>query len=83
MIHRISAALVLLALAAAPALAAEDCAQALKDTTGIYKTNTIGPQATATTGDLIAKAEPLCSGGATQQAEAIELLRIGRMMIGE
>lgn len=83
MIHRILAVLALLAFAATPALAAEDCAQALKDTTAKFKTNTIGPEATATVDGLIAKVEPLCSNGAAQQSEAIELLQIGRMMIGE
>ncbi|MGB8182009.1 MAG: hypothetical protein WCF13_06540 [Stellaceae bacterium] len=77
------AVLALLAFAATPALAAEDCAQALKDTTGKFKVSTIGPQATATAGDLITKAEPMCGGDAAQQAEAIELLRDARMMIGE
>lgn len=58
MFHRTLAVLALLAFAATPALAAEDCAQALKDTTAKFKTSTIGPQATATAGDLIARAEP-------------------------
>lgn len=83
MTHRILAVLALLAFAASPALAAEDCAQAFKDTTGKFKVSTIGPQATATAGDLIARAEPMCGGDAAQQAEAIELLRDARMMIGE
>lgn len=84
MVHRtLAAALMLFAFAATPVLAQEDCAQALKDTSAAFKTNSIGPQATAIAGGLITKAEPLCGGGAAQQAEAIELLRSGRIMIGE
>lgn len=83
MFHRTLAAFALLAFVATPVLAAEDCAQALKDTTAKFKISTVSPQASATVGDLIAKAEPLCSGSAAQQAEAIELLQTSRMMIGE
>lgn len=83
MIHRTLAVLAFLAFAATPALAAEDCAQALKDTTAKFKTSTIGPEATTTVDGLIAKAGPMCVGDAAQQGEAIELLQIGRMMIGE
>lgn len=83
MFHRTLAVFALLALAATPVLEAEDCAQVLKDTTAKFKASTIGPQASATVGELIGKAEPLCSGSAAQQSEAIELLQAGRMMIGE
>ena len=72
-----------ISLGAAPALAGETCDQALKDTTAASKTAVIGPKATARLGDLLKQAEPLCKGEAAQQAEGIELLRVGRMMIGE
>lgn len=62
MVHRTLAALVLLAFAATPVLAQEDCAQALKDTTAKFKTNDIGPQAAGIGGDLIATTGPMCSG---------------------
>jgi len=70
-------------LGAGPALAAETCDQALKDTTAGSKTAIIAPKATAKVADLLKSAEPLCKGDAQQQQEGIALLRVARMMIGE
>ncbi len=71
------------ALGAAPALAAETCDQALKDTSAGSKTAIIGPKETAKVADLVKTAEPLCKGDAQQQAEGIALLRLARTTIGE
>ncbi len=71
------------ALGAGPALAAETCDQAFKDTTAGSKTAIIGPKETAKVADLLKQAEPLCKGEAQQQTEGIALLRLARMMIGE
>jgi len=70
-------------LAALPAVAAETCDQALKDTTAGSKTAIIAPKQTAKVADLLKQAEPLCKGDDKQQAEGIALLRNARMMIGE
>lgn len=67
------------ALGAGPALAAETCDQALKDTTAGSKTAIIA----AKVADLIKQAEPLCKGDAQQQAEGVALLRVARSVIGE
>jgi hypothetical protein len=75
-------ALVLM-LAAAPAVAAQTCEQALKDTTAGSKTAIVGPKETSKVADLLKAAEPLCKGDAQQQAEGIELLRLARSVIGE
>jgi hypothetical protein len=71
------------AVGAGPALAAETCDQALKDTTAGSKTAIIAPKSTAKVADLIKQAEPLCKGDAQQQAEGIALLRVARSVIGE
>ena len=55
----------------APALAADNCEQALKDTKAAYGGSTIAPKTYAKAGELI------------KQAEAVELLRTARSMIGE
>jgi hypothetical protein len=73
----------IVALGAGPALAAETCDQALKDTTAGSKTAIIAPKETAKVADLVKEAEPLCKGDAQQQAEGIALLRVARSMIGE
>jgi hypothetical protein len=77
---------VLLGLAAAtlcavPALAADTCEQAVKDTKAAYGGSTIAPKTYAKAGELIKQAEDLCKEG--KQAEAVELLRTARSMIGE
>jgi hypothetical protein len=66
---------------AAPALAAETCEQALKDTKAAYGGSAIAPKEYAKAGELIKQAEDLCKDG--KQAEAIDLLRTARTMIGE
>jgi hypothetical protein len=66
---------------AAPALAAEKCEQSLKDTQAAFKTSTISPKATQKTDEAIKQAEELCKEG--KAAEANDLLRLARMMIGE
>jgi hypothetical protein len=72
------------AFAAAPAFAAETCDQALKDTTAAWKAAVIGPRATAEAESLIKQADELCKkDDAQQKAQAIELLRLARTMIGE
>jgi hypothetical protein len=72
------------ALAAAPALAAETCDQALKDTTAASKAAVIGPHASSEVESLIKQAEELCKKDDPQQkAQAVELLRLARTMIGE
>lgn len=68
-------------LCAAPALAAETCEQAVKDTKAAYGGSTIAPKEYAKAGELIKQGEDLCKEG--KQAEAVELLRIARTMIGE
>jgi hypothetical protein len=68
-------------LCAAPALAAETCEQALKDTKAAYGGSTIAPKEYAKAGELIKQAEDLCKDG--KQAEAVDLLRTARTMIGE
>ena len=73
----------IVALGAGPALAAETCDQALKDTTAGSKTAIIAPKETARVADLLKQAEPLCKGEAAQQAEGLALLRNARMTIGE
>jgi hypothetical protein len=83
MIRKTFATLAVTLLTVVPALAAEDCAQAFKDTTAKFKTSTIDAGAVALAGDMISKAEGLCRGDAAQQDQAIELLRSARMMIGE
>jgi hypothetical protein len=83
MIPKLVAALTLILIGVSPVLATEDCAQALTDTAAKYKTNTIAETEAATAGALIAKADELCKGGPGQQAEAVELLRSARLMIGE
>lgn len=70
-----------LVLLAAPAFAAESCDQPLKDTQAAFKTSTIGPKETEKTDAAIKKAEELCKEG--KAAEANDLLRLARMMIGE
>jgi hypothetical protein len=65
----------------APALAADNCEQALKDTKAAYGGSTIAPKTYAKAGELIKQAEDLCKEG--KQAEAVELLRTARSMIGE
>lgn len=65
----------------APALAAEKCDQSLKDTQASFKTATISPKATQKTAEAIKQAEELCKEG--KAAEANDLLRLARMMIGE
>jgi hypothetical protein len=70
-----------LALAAAPARAADNCEQQLKDTKAAYATSTIAPKSYAKAGDLIKEAEELCKAG--KEADAIDDLRLARMMIGE
>lgn len=66
---------------AAPALAAETCEPALKDTKAAYGGSAIAPKEYAKAGELIKQAEDLCKDG--KQAEAIDLLRTARTMIGE
>jgi hypothetical protein len=83
MIRKILAILAVTLLTVGLALAAEDCAQAFKDTTAKFKTSTIDAGAIALVGDIIGKDEGLCQGDAAQQGQAIELLRSARMMIGE
>jgi hypothetical protein len=84
MIRTVVVALALTAiLAPTAALAEEDCTEAFADTAAKFKTNTIAESEAATAGDLIAQAKDLCGGGPAQQAQAIELLRSARMMIGE
>jgi hypothetical protein len=68
-------------LMAAPALAAENCEQVLKDTRAAYKTNTIGPKALTEVDALVREAEDLCKQGNSERAS--ELLRMARAMIGE
>jgi hypothetical protein len=68
-------------LIAAPALAAESCDQPLKDTQAAFKTSTIGPKETARADAAIKQAEDLCKQG--KAAEANDLLRLARTMIGE
>ena len=70
-------------LTAASVRAAENCDQALKDTTAGAKTAIIGPKETEKVAELLKQAEPLCKGDAKQQEEGIELLRVARTMIGE
>jgi hypothetical protein len=72
------------ALLASPALAAENCEQALKDTTAAWKAAVIGPRETAEAESLIKQAEELCKrDDAQQKSESVELLRLARTMIGE
>jgi hypothetical protein len=78
---RFSLAIAAAALIAAPAVAAENCDQSLKDTMAAFKTNAIGPKAVLGVELLIKQAEDLCKQG--KQAEAAELLRNARAMIGE
>lgn len=78
---RFSLGIAAAALIAAPAVAAGNCEQALKDTAAAFKTNTIGPKAVLGVELLIKQAEELCKQG--KQAEAEELLRSARTMIGE
>jgi hypothetical protein len=66
---------------AVPALAAQSCDQALKDTQTAFKTSTIGPKETEKADAAIRQAEDLCKQG--KGTEANDLLRLARMMIGE
>ncbi len=68
-------------LCAAPALAADNCEQALKDTKAAYAGSTIAPKGYDKAGTLIKEAEEQCKNG--KQAEAADLLRVARTMIGE
>lgn len=68
-------------LFAAPALAADNCEQQLKDTKAGYAGSTIAPKEYAKAGELIKEAEDLCKEG--KGAEAIDRLRTARTMIGE
>ncbi|MGO8917146.1 MAG: hypothetical protein ACLQJR_14670 [Stellaceae bacterium] len=70
-----------LTLLAAPALAFDNCEQQLKDTKAAYGGSAIAPKSYAKAGDLIKEAEEQCKAG--KAAEAIDLLRQARMMIGE
>lgn len=77
------AAVFVLPLLAGPALAAETCDQAFKDTSAGAKTAIIAPKETEKVADLLKRAEPLCKGDAKQQTEGVELLRLARSVIGE
>jgi hypothetical protein len=68
-------------IGAVPALAAISCEQSLKDTEGAFKLSTIGPKETQRAEAAIKQAEDLCKQG--KGAEANELLRLARTMIGE
>jgi hypothetical protein len=70
-----------LVLLAAPAFAAESCDQPLKDTQAAFKTSTIGPKETEKADAAIKQAEDLCKQG--KAAEANDLLRVARTIIGE
>jgi hypothetical protein len=70
-----------LVLLAAPAFAAESCDQPLKDTQAAFKTSTIGPKETEKADAAIKQAEELCKQG--KAAEANDLLRVARTIIGE
>ena len=74
-------ALAIAALLAAPAGAAENCEQALKDTKAAYGLSTIAPKEYDKAGALIKSAEALCKDG--NGTEAIGDLRTARTMIGE
>jgi hypothetical protein len=68
-------------IAASPVLAAENCDQSLKDTQAAFKTSAIAPKTTQQADAAIKRAEELCKEG--KAAEANELLRLARTMIGE
>jgi hypothetical protein len=68
-------------LFAAPAVAADNCEQQLKDAKTAYAGSTIAPKSYARAGDLLKDAEAQCTAG--KNAEAIALLRQVRLMIGE
>jgi hypothetical protein len=73
--------LAVVAFCVVPAFAADNCEQALKDTKAAYGGSAIAPKTYAKAGELIKQAEDLCKEG--KQAEAVELLRTARTMIGE
>lgn len=70
-----------LALLATPALATDNCEQQLKDTKAGYAGSSIAPKEFAKAGELIKEAEEQCKAG--KEADAIDLLRQARAMIGE
>jgi len=66
---------------AAPAGAADSCAQRLKDAQAAFKANGVGEKAVKEIDGLLKDAEAACTGG--KESEAQDLLRRVRVMLGE